>query len=355
MKRTVSAKRLLIFLLFQVICLGAVFTGCKEEMERAEKEEPKYTVGIILAYDSPTSLQVLRVLEENLEEYQISSGQPLEIVVRQANGQIAALPELVQSLAVRANLLVPISTAALQAALIASSEQPVVFSSVANPYIVRAGLTAVDHDPRVTGVCSTAPIRQVLALIHQLLPAARKIGTIWTPSEINSEYYLELMMEAAAELDLEIISQPIAGAEDIVQVVQTLVRDRVEVLFPVSDNTINANFQVVSKLAAENRLPLFAAFATGAELGACASMGFSFEDIGHKTAELIIRIKNGESPARIPFQYVDRIRFFVNQEAARKQGINFPETILKKAERVGLNSGSDGEAFRPAALARSEG
>lgn len=350
-----SGKRLLIFFIVQVICLAAIFTGCKEKLERSEKAEPKYTVGVILAYDSATSLQVLRVLKENLEEYQKSSGQPLEIIVRQAGGQIALLPELVQSLAARANLLVPISTAALQAALIASSEQPVVFSSVANPYIVRAGQTAVDHDPRVTGVCSTAPIRQVLALIHQLLPEARKIGTIWTPSEINSEYYLELMMEAASELDLEIISHPIAGAEDIVQVIQTLVRDRVEVLFPVSDNTINANFQVVSKLAAENRLPLFAAFATGAELGACASMGFSFEDIGHKTAELIIRIKNGESPARIPFQYVDRIRFFINQEAARKQGIIFPEAILKKAERVELNSDSDGEAFRPAALARSEG
>ncbi|MDH7492607.1 MAG: ABC transporter substrate-binding protein [Candidatus Saccharicenans sp.] len=324
-------------------------------MERAEKAKKQYMVGIILAYNSPTSLQVLRGLQEKLEEYQKSSGQQLEIVVRKAGGQVAVLPELVQDLAARADLLVPVSTAALQAALIASSEQPVVFSSVANPYIVRAGRTAVDHDPRVTGVCSTAPIRQVLALIHQLLPAARKIGTLWTPSEINSEYYLELMREAASELGLEIISQPIAGAGEIVQAVQALVRDRVEVLFPVSDNTINANFQVIGKLAAENRLPLFAAFATGAELGACASMGFGFEDIGYKTAELVIRIKNGESPSRIPFQYIDRVRFFVNQEAAQNQGISLPESVLKKADRVIRAYGEDGEKSQPAAAARSEG
>lgn len=350
-----SAKRLLLWFSLLVISLVMVLTGCKEKMERAEKVKNHYTVGIILAYNSPTSLQVLQGLQEKLEEYQRSSGQPLEIIVREAGGQVAVLPELVQGLAARANLLVPISTAALQAALIASSEQPVVFSSVANPYIVRAGRTAVDHDPRVTGVCSTAPIRQVLALIHQLLPAVRKIGTIWTPSEINSEYYLELMREAASELGLEIISQPIAGAGDIVQAVQALARDRVEVLFPVSDNTINANFQVIGKLAAENRLPLFAAFATGAELGACASMGFGFEDIGHKTAELVIRIKNGESPARIPFQYIDRVRFFVNQEAARKQGISFPESVLKKADRVLQTSDLDSAESRPRAAARSEG
>jgi len=120
----------------------------------------------------------------------------------------------------------------------------------------------------VTGVCSTAPIRQVLELIRRAIPEARKVGTLWTPSEINSEYYFELMREAAAELGLEIISQPIRSAGDIIQAVQALVRDRVEVLFPVSDNTINANFPALARLAAENRRPLFAAFATGAELGA---------------------------------------------------------------------------------------
>lgn len=334
MRKFIDSRRLLLWFLATVIILGSVLTGCKEKVKREEKVSSRFTVGVILAYDSSTSGEVLRGLQAKLAEYQKTSGQQLEMIVRRAGGQLALLPELVQGLAAKSDLLVPVSTAALQAALIASDSQPIVFSSVANPYIVRAGRTAVDHNPRVTGVCSTAPIRQVLELIHRVLPAARKIGTIWTPSEINSEYYLELMKEAAAELELEIVSQPISSAGDIIQAVQALVRDRVEVLFPVSDNTINANFQVLGRLATENRLPLFAAFATGAELGACASMGFGFDDIGTKTAELVIRIKNGESPARIPFQYIDRIRFFVNEEAARLQGIKLPESVTGKADRI---------------------
>lgn len=65
-------------------------------------------------------------------------------------------------------------------------------------------------------------------------------------------------------------------------------------------------------------------------------MGFDFSDIGIKTAELVIRIKEGESPARIPFQYIDRVRFFINEEAAQKQGIKFPEKIIKRADRLVL-------------------
>jgi ABC-type uncharacterized transport system substrate-binding protein len=231
--------------------------------------------------------------------------------------------------------------------MIETENIPIVFSSVANPYIIKAGRTAVDHNPRITGVCSTAPIKQVLELIHQLRPETRRIGTIWTPSEINSEYYLELMKEAAPEFGLEIIIQPISAAQDIVQAVQTLVRQQIEVLFPVSDNTINANFDLIGQLAEANRIPLFAAFSTGAEFGACASMGFDFTDIGTRTADLIIRIKEGENPARIPFQYVDRLSFFINEEAGQKQGIKFPDRMINKADRL-VKTGLRKEILSPA-------
>jgi len=316
------------------LCLSLVIAGCGKKVTEKESVQEKYKIGVLLAYDSPTSTEVFKGMQERLMEYEKKTGDKLELLVETAHGQVALLPEQAQQLAAEARILVAISTPALQSALIATDSLPIIFSSVANPYIVRAGRTAVDHDPRVTGVCSTAPIRQVMELIKQVMPAARKIGTIWTPSEINSEYYLELMREATSELGLEIISQPISGAEDIVQAVQSLVRDRAEILFPVSDNTINANFELVGKLAEENGLPLFAAFALGAELGACASMGFDFSEIGLRTADIVVRIRNGESPARIPFQYSDRVRFYVNEEAARKQGVKFSENIIKKADRL---------------------
>jgi ABC-type uncharacterized transport system substrate-binding protein len=334
MKKLFRQSNLLLWFLLVGIGLALFSSGCNNQVESIKPPKESYTIGVIQAYDSPSSDEVVRSMLSKLEEYQEENDQEIEVIVLKARGQVSALPEIARSLAEKSRILVPVSTAALQAALIVTDDLPIVFSSVANPYIVRAGKTAVDHSPRVTGVCSTAPIRQVLELIVELKPEVKKIGTIWTPSEINSEYYLELMREAAVDLGLEIVAEPISGAQDIVQAVQRLVGNRVEVLFPVSDNTINANFEMIGQLAQENHLPLFAAFALGAELGACISMGFDFEDIGHKTAELIIRIKNGESPARIPFQYIDRVKFFINEEAARLQGIDLPESVLKKADKI---------------------
>ncbi|HPB59240.1 MAG TPA: ABC transporter substrate-binding protein [Candidatus Saccharicenans sp.] len=317
-----------------VICVVLIMTGCQKEQVKEGKSLISYRLGVLLAYDSPSAREVFQSMSRKLLEYQQGREEIIDIKLKEAHGDVSLLPDQARKLAPEVDLIVAISTPALQAAMIETQNIPIVFSSVANPYIIKAGRTAVDHDPRITGVCSTAPIKQVIELIHQVKPEVRKIGTIWTPSEINSEYYLELMEEAAVQFGLEVVVQPISAAQDLVQAVQILVRQQVEVLFPVSDNTINANFDLIGELAQANRIPLFAAFSTGAEFGACASMGFDFSDIGTKTAELVIRIKEGESPARIPFQYIDRVRFFINQEAAQKQGIKFPEKIIKKADRL---------------------
>ncbi|MGC8891613.1 MAG: ABC transporter substrate-binding protein [Candidatus Saccharicenans sp.] len=322
--------KVIIFLGFLSVLL--LMADCKKEQAKKENKAGGYSIGVLLAYDSPSSLEVFEAIKQQLEDYQKKSGQKLNIIVEKAHGQVPLLSGQAARLASSCKLLVPISTPALQAAMINTTNVPIVFASVANPYLVRAGRTAVDHEARVTGVCSTAPIRQVIELVRRILPQAKKIGTIWTPSEINSEYYLRIMEEAGGELGLEIISQPISGAQDIVQAVQHLVREKIDAFFPVSDNTINANFDLVVQLSEESNLPLFSAFTMGAEFGALASMGFDYKNLGTRTAELIIRIIKGESPARIPFQYIDRIRFYLNEEQARKLGIKFPPELIKRAD-----------------------
>lgn len=343
MKRHINPhnRRRFFYLFFVLTLIFTMAGGCRnKKLEengnagRPENNDGSYAVGVLIAFDSPTSDEVFKAFVSTLDRYQKETGQKFEILTERAHGQLSILPQLARKLAEKAQILVPVSTPALQAVMIATEKTPVVFSSVANPYLVRAGRTAVDHEPRLTGVCSTAPVKQVLTVIRQVKPGVKKIGTVWTPSEVNSQYYLELMTEAADELGLTLINCPIDEAADLVQAFQYVMQHQAEVIFPVSDNTINANFDQLARLAEENRIPLFAAFALGAELGACASMGFGFAEIGKKTAELVVRIKNGESPALIPFQYPDKILFYINEEASKKQGIIWPRAMLKQADGI---------------------
>ena len=101
----------------------------------------------------------------------------------------------------------------------------------------------------------------------------------------------------------------------------------------MSDNTLNSAFDVIGRAAEENATPLFASFLRSVEFGACAALGLDFYDMGVKAGRLAVRIKAGESPGAIPIQSMDEIKLYLNPEAAAKQGVVFPKTVLDRSTR----------------------
>jgi len=173
-----------------------------------------------------------------------------------------------------------------------------------------------------------------MALIKEVLPEAHRVGSLWTSSEINSEFYMDMARESATELGLEMIAVPVTGPHEIHSSVQRLLNEKIDVLFPMSDNTINSSFDVIGRAADEYGLPLFGSFLRSVEFGACAALGYDFFDMGVKTGRLAVRIKNGESPARIPIQAMDEVRLYINKEAAARQGVTFSRGLLDRVNKV---------------------
>jgi putative ABC transport system substrate-binding protein len=196
------------------------------------------------------------------------------------------------------------------------------------------GRSAENNGRNITGVASTAPIQQTLALIREVLPSARRIGTIWTPAELNSEYYLQLLREGAGELGFEVIAVPVANVNEVLLSAQILLNKKVDLIFPISDNTINASFESLGLLARENAVPLFGGFPLFTRLGACAAMGWDFFEMGYKTGEIATRVKNGEDPGRIPIQSMSRVRLHLNLAAAKLQGVEFSPQVIGRADDI---------------------
>jgi putative tryptophan/tyrosine transport system substrate-binding protein len=295
-----------------------------------------YTIGYLQLLDSPTNADVRRGFRRAIEDGGLKDG--VNVRLREVNGQgdIAAVQKLAQTLvAERVDLIVAVSTQSLQAATMATQTIPIVFASVANPYLTRAGLSPSEHLPNVTGIASTAPVREGLALIREILPLARRVGTLWSPSERNSEYYLELARAAAADLGFEIVAVPVANPSEILLSAQVLVTKKIDVLYPISDNTINASFEAIGKVADENGLPLIGGFLLSTRSGASAAVGWDFEEMGYRSGLLAVRVKNGESPAGIPFQAMSDAKLQINLEAASRQKIAFPPAVLKRAAGPG--------------------
>jgi len=294
-----------------------------------------YTVGVFQLTEAPTLSETRKGFIRAFEDQGFRDGVNIRFVVRNGMGDISEVQRIAESFVRdRVDLIAALSTQCLQAAMIATDKIPIVFASVANPYRINAGRTAEDHRPNVTGVASTAPIAESLAFVRRILPQARRIGTLWTPSEINSEFYLETARREAGRLNLEIVAVPIANAGEVLFAAQLLVNKKIDAIYQISDNTVNAVFDSVGRVAAENGIPLIGGFAHAARLGACAGMGWDFFDMGRRAGELALRVKSGEKPGRIPFQAMSDLKLSLNLETARRQGVVFPAEVRARAQEL---------------------
>ncbi len=310
-----------------------IFFSCQSSSERKI-----YRIGYFQVVDSITASEARRGFFQALQDRGLWPSEEVEIEVRNALGEIPKVQEIAEDFVrKKKDLIVAHSTPCLQAAIIATRKIPIVFMAVANPFLVNAGRTPEDHLPNVTGVASTGPIAQTLAFIKKVLPLAKRVGTLWTPSELNSEYYLQLAKEAAQELGLEIFAVPVSSSQDVLVGAQILVSKKIDCFFPISDNTINPAFSLIARVAEENALPLFGSFLLAARAGACAALGFDFFSMGYEAGQLVDRIKRGEDPAKIPFIYPQEVKLYLNLVAAKKQGISFPADILNRADEIITN------------------
>lgn len=317
-------KFIVILLLFPLL-----FSWCKKN------HEDLYTIGIFQFNDAPHLNEVRKGVIQALWDNGFQDGVNIQLEIRNGNGSTPEVQRIAQEFVeMEVDMIVALSTPCLQAALIATHEIPIIFSSVANPYLAGAGRSAQNHMRTVTGVASRGPIRQSLAFIKEVIPGAKRVGTLWTPSEINSEFYLELAQEEGKKVGLEVVDVPIANKSQVLHSAQVLINKKIDAIYQISDNTINESFQDVGNVAGENSVPLFGGFLLSTRLGACAALGWDFFEMGHTTGEIVIRVMNGENPGDIPIQSMSKVRIYLNVQAAEKQGVKFSDEFLKKADEI---------------------
>lgn len=318
-------RKIFVWLLSVLFCV----LSCRQERSSV------YTIGIFQVNDAPTMNVSRDSFVKALNDNGLRNGENIRLIMKNAMGDIPEVQRIAQEFVTqRVDMIVAFSTPCLQAAMHATRDIPIIFSSVANPYLAGAQTSDENRVPNVAGVSSRGPIRESLEFIREVMPRAVRIGTLWTPSELNSGYYLELARNSAKDLGFEIITVPVTNSSEVLLSTQVLINKNIDAIYQISDNTINATFEAVGEVASENGVPLFGGQPYSTRLGACAALGWDFFDMGYKAGQIAIRVKNGENPVKIPFMYMSKVKLSLNLEAARKQGIRFSKEVLERADEI---------------------
>lgn len=230
----------------------------------------------------------------------------------------------------RVDLIHAISTPNAQASVKVSKSIPIVFSSVTDPVatgiVPRMGKTGT----HVTGVSDRWPITLQCRMYQDLLPSAKRWGTIYNPGDVNVTFHVKEMKEAVEKMGGKLVEAHVSTSSEVMQAAQSLV-GRVDAIHITSDNTSVSAFESIVKICNENDIPLFAGDRDSVPRGALAAYGPDYFLVGYTAGKKAARILKGENPGEIPAGLASDYSLWVSLKFAELQGVRLPMTLIQKA------------------------
>lgn len=251
-----------------------------------------------------------------------------------ANGDIATLSGIMNTIAAdKADLLLAVTTPVLQASVrFMPKDIPVVFTAVGDAVAAGVCKSDTDHLPNLTGVTTRSPFEGMARLLHETMPDLKRVGTLYTPSEINSEVYLEFLKKALAPYNIEVVAVPVTSGSEIPLAADTLCNKDIQAVCQILDNTTRPGFLQLARKASDTNLPLFVFQSSQMKGGAVFSISRDFFHAGLEAAAKAVQVLNGSSPASIPISNTQTEELFLNEKEARRYNLAIPPELLKKAK-----------------------
>ena len=328
------ARAVLLALAATTLALGLTGCGPETPSPKAANGERVYRIAFASFGPDAAADNAIQGYLDGLRSEQIEEGRNLQVMRKHAFGEISQMPQMMQSLETQGlDLIVPMTTPGLAAAFGAVKQTPMVFVYTYDPLGAGAGRSFEDHLPHVTGVASFPPIEDTMTVMLQLVPGAKKVGTLYNASEANSVKAVGVARDVLKARGVTLEEVTVGGTGDVLLGAQALLARGPDVVWITGDNTVLQALEGVIKPTASAKVPLVLNDPEFVDRGALLGVGLSWHDSGLAAGKMAARVLRGESPATMPILALAKRRVVLNHEMARKLGIVFPPALLEEAKK----------------------
>jgi putative tryptophan/tyrosine transport system substrate-binding protein len=295
-------------------------------------------VSIITMVDTPQLLEVRDGLLKGLAGHGYVEGKNLTVDFKSAQGNFGTAQQIVrQFIGNHPDVIVTITTPTSQAAVSATKEIPIVFTTVGDPVASKL-VTQIKHPGgNATGISDMIPAELLLNVIKQIVPNLKTLGLLYDPSLDNARLTVESVKSLAPTMGFKTLESPAMGLNNVPSAAQNLV-GKVDAIFVPNDTTVYAAFEAVVKVAQDTKTPLFTAERRSVQRGAVATIGFDHVQMGIKTSDMVDKVLKGTKPGDIDVQFMkdlpDSLAFYLNKASAEKMGVKLSPDLLSKAAHV---------------------
>lgn len=301
-----------------------LLAACGDASQQAEGAEDQVTIGVTQIVEHPSLNAAFEGFQKAIEDAGIDANYQIENAQNDTSANTTIATNLVSA---EVDLIFANSTPSAQAVASATSEIPIVFTSVTDA--VSAELVQSMESPggNVTGTVDTQPeaIPSTMKFLKDNLNAT-SVGMVFNSGEQNSRAQVDRVKEEAAKIGIEIAEASVATSAEVKQATESLI-GKVDALYIITDNTVVSALESVISVANDNQLPVMVGEFDSVARGGLGAYGFDYFDIGYEAGEMAAQILSGEkTPADLPVQYPQNVKFVVNKDAADTLGITIEES-----------------------------
>jgi len=240
----------------------------------------------------------------------------------------ALIGELV---AKRVNVIVVFGNPGIDAARRATAAIPIVGTT---DDLVNSGFAASMTRPgdNITGVSIFGGELNVqrLELLHEAVPAAKRIGVLADPTGIAGR-----IEDAGRALHLELVLVNASNPEQVRQALEMLDAARVEAVNVLTSPVFaNVRGMIVDWLNRKHVPAIYEWPDIGKE-GGLLGYGASFRyTVWPQVARLVDRVLRGARPEDLPIEQPEKVDLVINLKTAEALGLSFPPALLARADEV---------------------
>lgn len=299
---------------------GNTSTETNASSEATSLDEEMKTVAIVQYVEHPSLDTIRESIIKELEAEGYVEGENLTIDYQNAQADQSNLNTIASKfVGEKADLIIAIATPAAQAAAAATSEIPVVFSAVTDPVSAKLVDTLEKPSGNVTGTSDAIPVDETFELCKALTPDVEKIGFLYTASEVNSQSVIEEAKTLAKEYGFEFEESTITNSSELQQAAEILA-GKVDAIYTPIDNGIASAMPVLAEVGKSAGIPVYVGADSMVADGGYATVGINYEDLGKKTAEMVVDILEGTAISDVPVATLDHFYKVINETTATAIG-----------------------------------
>jgi ABC-type uncharacterized transport system substrate-binding protein len=280
----------------------------------------------------------VEALRQGLRDLGHVDGKNIVIEYRGAEGRNDPIPSLVNELVqLKVDVLVVPVLPAIRAAKQATKTIPIVMVTQADPVATGIIDSLARPGGNITGLATLS--RELsgkrLELVKEVVPRISRVAVLRDADSEGAAMSLKEYEAVALSLKMPVQSLEVRGPKpDLEGAFQSAVKGRASALITITTSPLFRRQKQIAGLAAKSRLPSMFEGSTWVESGGLMSYSTNDLAVYRRAAVYVDKILKGAKPADIPVEQPTKFEFVVNVKTAKQIGLNIPQSVLFRADRV---------------------